>query len=300
MQPRPVTVRSRHDTHQDASGLGRVDVSDDDLTLADAAAAAGLHYMTLYRYVRTGRLPATRQGREWRIARRHVDALTAPRELPRRRRIGQELVRRRLEDRMLAGDEAGAWRIVEDAMASGMAPADVHLRLLVPALADIGEGWARGELRVADEHRASAVAGRLVGRLGPTMSRRGGRRGAVVVGAVTGDAHALPTAIAADLLRGARFDVVDLGADVPVESFVQAAVEAVRLRAVVVSVAVLPHPRRLSAICRAVRAEVGVPVLVGGPACDPAAAERAGADAQVALDRLAEEVLARGRAERRT
>jgi methanogenic corrinoid protein MtbC1 len=118
----------------------------------------------------------------------------------------------------------------------------------------------------------------------------------VVVGAVTGDTHALPTAIAADLLRGSRFEVVDLGADVPVESFAQAAAEAVRLRAVVVSVAVLPDPTRLAAICGAVRAAAGVPVLVGGPACDPTTAERAGADAHVDLDRLADEVVARARA----
>lgn len=270
-------------------------MSDDELTLADAAAEAGLHYMTLYRYVRTGRLPATRHGREWRIARRDVDALTSPAEAPRPRRSGTAALRRRLEDRMLAGDEAGAWRIVEDALAAGTSPATVHLRLLVPALSDIGERWARDELRVADEHRASVVAGRLIGRLGPQLRTRGARRGTVVVGAVTGDTHALPTAIAADLLRGARFEVVDLGADVPLESFVQAAAEADRLLAVVVSVATLPDPERLSAICTAVHAAADVAVLVGGPACDAATAEEAGADAHVDLDGLVDAVAAEAR-----
>ena len=274
-------------------------MSDDDLTLADAAAEAGLHYMTLYRYVRTGRLPATRRGREWRIARRDVDALTSPDEAPRPRRSGTAALCRRLEDRMLAGDEAGAWRIVEDALAAGTEPATVHLRLLAPALAEIGDRWARGELRVADEHRASVVAGRLIGRLGPQLRTRGARRGTVVVGAVTGDMHALPTAIAADLLRGGRFEVVDLGADVPVESFVQAAAEADRLLAVVVSVASLPDPERLTAICTAVHAAADVAVLVGGPACDARSAEQAGADAHVDLERLVEEVAARARDLRR-
>ena len=274
-------------------------MSDDDLTLADAAAEAGLHYMTLYRYVRTGRLPATRHGREWRIARRDVDALTSPADVPRPRRSGTAALRRRLEDRMLAGDEAGAWRIVEDALAAGTEPATVHLRLLAPALSEIGDRWARGELRVADEHRASVVAGRLIGRLGPQLRTRGARRGTVVVGAVTGDMHALPTAIAADLLRGARFEVVDLGADVPVESFVQAAAEADRLLAVVVSVASLPDPERLAAICTAINAAADVAVLIGGPACDAATAEAAGADAHIDLDGLVEEVAARARDLRR-
>lgn len=270
-------------------------MSDDELTLADAAAEAGLHYMTLYRYVRTGRLPATRHGREWRIARRDVEALTSPPAAPRPRGSGTAALSRRLEDRMLAGDEAGAWRIVEDALAAGTEPATVHLRLVAPALSEIGDRWARGELRVADEHRASVVAGRLIGRLGPQLRTRGARRGAVVVGAVTGDAHALPSAIAADLLRGARFEVVDLGADVPVESFVQAATEADRLRAVVVSVASLPDPGRLADVCAAVRAATRVAILVGGPGCDAATAEAAGADARVELDELVDEVSARAR-----
>ena len=199
--------------------------------------------MTVYRYVRTGRLPATRHGREWRVAYRDLDALRSPPDRTGRRPPATPSARRRLEARMVAGDEPGAWRIIEDTLASGTDPASVHLRLLVPALASIGDRWAQGELRVGDEHRASAVAARIVARLGPRLQPRGPRRGTVVVGAVTGDRHALPTAIAADLLRGAGFDVVDLGADVPAESFVQAASEAHRLQAVVVSVATLVDAR---------------------------------------------------------
>ena len=33
----------------------------EDLTLDEVASALGLHYMTVYKYVRTGRLPARRQ-----------------------------------------------------------------------------------------------------------------------------------------------------------------------------------------------------------------------------------------------
>ena len=71
---------------------------------------------------------------------------------------------------MVAGDEAGAWAVLEAALASGVAPADAHMDLLVPALDSIGEQWARGVLTVADEHRASVVAQRLIGRLGPQFA----------------------------------------------------------------------------------------------------------------------------------
>jgi excisionase family DNA binding protein len=267
-------------------------VAADDVGLADAAAELGVHYMTLYRYVRTGRLRATRDGREWRVARRDLRRLTEV-QPTRGRRAAPGRLRRRLADRMVAGDELGAWRIVEDALASGADPADLHLRVLVPVLADVGQRWAAGTLTVAEEHQASVVAGRIIGRLGPRLRAPGARRGTVVVGAVTGDTHALPTAIAADLLRAARYDVVDLGADVPAASFAATVRSSTRLRAVVVSVASLPAPSRLTKVCRAVRAEADVPVLVGGPACEPEIAARCGADACVTLDALVDEVLAR-------
>ena len=37
------------------------------ISLQEAADALGVHYMTAYRYVRTGRLPAVKDGAEWRV-----------------------------------------------------------------------------------------------------------------------------------------------------------------------------------------------------------------------------------------
>ena len=37
------------------------------LTLLQVADKLGVHYMTVYRYVRTGRLPATRVGGIWQV-----------------------------------------------------------------------------------------------------------------------------------------------------------------------------------------------------------------------------------------
>ena len=45
------------------------------VTLQEAAQQLGLHYMTVYRYVRTGKLPATQDGLIWRIRASDVNAL---------------------------------------------------------------------------------------------------------------------------------------------------------------------------------------------------------------------------------
>ena len=48
-----------------------------DLTLQQAADELGVHYMTAYRYVRTGRLPARRVASGWRIAPSDLAAIVA-------------------------------------------------------------------------------------------------------------------------------------------------------------------------------------------------------------------------------
>jgi methanogenic corrinoid protein MtbC1 len=192
----------------------------------------------------------------------------------------------KLAARMVAGDEAGAWAVLEASLASGVTAADAHLDLLVPALDTIGEQWARGVLTVADEHRASVVAQRLIGRLGPQFARRGRKRGTVVLGMPAGEQHSLPGAILADLLRGAGFEVLDTGADTPPESFAETAVAANRLVAVLLGVTTTGRDATVRATIRTLRREgVDVPVLLGGAAiADEAHARRLGADAWSGVD----------------
>jgi excisionase family DNA binding protein len=256
------------------------------ISLHEAARRLDVHYMTVYRYVRTGRLPAERDGANWTIDPADLERMRAPG--PARRGAGAirsegsaQLVRR-----MVAGDEAGAWNTVEAALASSLEPADVYHELLVPALRDIGAGWEDGSLSIADEHGATAVAQRIIGRLGPRFARRGRKRGAVVLGAPPGDEHGLPSAIVADLLRAARFEALDLGANVPAESFVDAARDANRLVAVLIGATTPGRDQSVRASIRALRAAgVDVPVLVGGGAIDDDAhARRLGADGRTGPD----------------
>ena len=48
-----------------------------DLTLQEAADLLGVHYMTAYRYVRTGRLPGTRVGAHWHVRHADLDKIAA-------------------------------------------------------------------------------------------------------------------------------------------------------------------------------------------------------------------------------
>jgi excisionase family DNA binding protein len=265
------------------------------LTLQQAADTLGVHYMTAYRYVRTGRLPAVKVGVEWRVDEGDLAKIrsgpqtdrsqngrpqaSGPKHRPRRWAVEQ------LMARLVVGDEPGVWAVIESSLASGAEPGEIHLNLLAPALALIGDRWATGEVTVAEEHQASVVAQRVIGRLGPMFARRGRRRGTVVIGTPAGELHSLPGAMVADELRAARFDVIDLGSNMPAQPFGEAAGLAIRLVAVLIG-ATIAQDEAISEVVAAARAVVpGVPVLVGGAAVsDKASALALGADGWSGLD----------------
>jgi len=143
----------------------------------------------------------------------------------------------------------------------------------------IGQQWRDGRYSVDDEHVATAVALRLVSRLGARFSRRGPRRPTVVLGTPPGELHSLPTAMAANVLRGQGYEVVDLGANVPVEAFATAVSKATRPLAVAVAITAGDHDRSVRAIVRELKkSSPQVAVLVGGAGIEGAAhAERLGA-----------------------
>lgn len=241
---------------------GRSSSSSPPLTLNAVAEELGVHYMTAYRYVRTGRLPAAKVGGGWLVERDDLDAFRAdPTPRSTTDRVDWSA---RLGDRLIEGDENGAWTVIEDSMASGLTPRAVYLDVLSPALAAIGAGWAAGEVTIAEEHRATAVTNRLIGRLGPRFNRPGRTRGTIVIGAVAGDQHAVPIAMAADPLRERGFTVMDLGADSPVESFLDAAQLADRLVAVGISSTATDTDDQVIATIEAVDREIGCPVVIGG------------------------------------
>lgn len=266
------------------------------LSLAEAAQLLDVHYMTVYRYVRTGLLPAQRDGGTWRVARSDLAAMreAAAAQPATRARRGR---RSSLEGRLLAGDEAGAWAVMEAALASGTGPESLLVDLLAPTLQSVGDRWESGELTVADEHRASGVAIRLVSRLGARFNRRGVKRGTVVLAAPAGELHGLPVAIGANVLRWHGYEVVELGADTPASALAAAvtAESSARGSALLAVAVACTAGGSVEAAAEAVAAlrEAGcsVPVMIGGAAVlDAQVARRAGAD--VYSGRRADELLA--------
>jgi excisionase family DNA binding protein len=247
------------------------------LSLKDVAERLEVHYMTAYRYVRLGMLPATQQGRSWVV--RADDLAVFAETPPSATQRGDAPWDERLLSRMLEADVSGAWALTEAALASGMKPSEAFDALLVPALRNVGEMWANGEIGIADEHAASQVATRIVALLAPRMARRGVRRGTVVLGSTQTEAHSIASSIAANLFRAAQFHVVDLGVNLPPESLAASVAGRDQVSMVAISVTMRGQEIEIARSVAAVREVSKATVIIGGAGTDQTGAKAAGADA---------------------
>jgi excisionase family DNA binding protein len=258
------------------------------LSLHEAAGLLGVHYMTIYRRVRLGILPARKISGTWLVDPADLERATTTPDRGRRRRGGSHprasIWQQRLQARMLGGDVAGSWQVIEAAMASGFEPGEIYVRILAPSLHTIGASWQSGRVSIDQEHLASSVAATLIGRLGPRFVRPGRKKGVVIVAMPPGERHGLGVAMLADIIADAGYGVLNLGPDTPTVSLVAAMRDAGSLAAVVVSV--VDIERRAAAgrhLAAARRERPSVPRLVGGHAVpDEGLALDLGADGWVA------------------
>lgn len=260
----------------------------DFLTLQAAADRLGVHYMTAYRYVRLGQLAAHKEGGTWRIAEgdlelfQHENGSECSPAVSRRNAPWHQ----RFENRLLEGDQSGAWKVIEAAMSAGITPLGVYEEVFVPALRSIGDRWADGEIDVGEEHQASAIVGRLIGRLGPRFYRRGRRRGSVAVAAPPGELHGLGLAMTCDVLHSGGYAALDLGPDLPVEALDHALQRLPEIAGVCIGVMnsdALDECRRMVVAARR-RLPDSAPVVVGGGAiADEGHARRLGAERAATL-----------------
>ena len=198
-------------------------VHHDWLDLGLVAERVGVHYQTVYRWVRAGKLPAVIVGGRYRVDPKELVNLRQARNTPTPGRAPGVRRLARAADRMHAalvvGDELEARDLAQGLIAEGTPVADLIQRVIVPPLRRIGQDWHDGHLTIWVEHRASAITERILGEVAPRP--RGRRRGMVMVAAVAGDRHSLATTMAAVTLRGDNWFVHHLGADMPPDELVR-------------------------------------------------------------------------------
>jgi len=139
----------------------------------------------------------------------------------------------RLYQAMLDLEDEEVFRLLQEGIDAGVAPMDMVIEALSPALNTIGELVKQHERAVSDMILAGETMSDAVRTLLPVMEAGGQSTGdTMVIGTVKGTRHNVQgKEIVAAMFTGAGYRVVDIGEDVPASEFVEA-VQVLKARVV--------------------------------------------------------------------
>jgi len=186
-----------------------------------------------------------------------------------------------LYDAILNGQPAAASAAVQKALAEGASALDLVQQHMVPAMDEVGRRFECEEYFVPELLLAARAMKAALGSIRPLLAASGAQpAGRVVIGTVKGDLHDIGKNIVSAMLEGGGFEVIDLGADVPADVFVETARES-RAHLVCLSTLLtvtMPSMRSTVAAIRAAGLPSQVKVMVGGAPVTQRFADEIGAD----------------------
>lgn len=129
----------------------------------------------------------------------------------------------RLHGAILNGDVTTAVAATKDALAEGRLPMEIITGFMVPAMDEVGRLFECEEYFVPELLLSARAMKASMELLRPLLVAQGTEPiGRVIIGTVKGDLHDIGKNLVASMLEGGGFGVVDLGANVPPEAFVEA------------------------------------------------------------------------------
>lgn len=165
---------------------------------------------------------------------------------------------------LLEGRAEDAVQLVLDEADAGADVSALELEVLAPAQLEVGTLWHRGEIRIAEEHVATAIVQNAAALLRQRIPRPADDARRVAVAAIGTNTHELGARFVSDHFALAGWQTLFLGTDTPPQEIAWAAREF-RADAVAVSVALVLQVRLAAQLVRDVRESApGVPVIVGG------------------------------------
>ena len=189
---------------------------------------------------------------------------------------------KRIATHLEAGEEEPVRELTARALAEGQAPGRVLDEGLIAGMNVVGERFREREIFLPDVLLAARAMRAGLEVLEPVLARDGvPSAGKVVIGSVRGDLHDIGKNLVGILLKGAGFEVVDLGNDVAPERFVE---EALARGAPVIGMSALltttmPAMKEVVDLLRARGMADRVRTIVGGAPVSETFARAIGADA---------------------
>lgn len=187
----------------------------------------------------------------------------------------------KLYDAVLNGDHKTAAAIAKEAVEEGCDALGLVSGYMVPAMDEVGRRFECEDYFVPELLLSARAMKAALEHIRPLLAAQGAQpSGRVLIGTVKGDLHDIGKNIVSAMLEGGGFEVIDLGADVSPERFV----EAVRTRDVnlvclsALLTVTMPSMRNTIQALEAAGIRDRVKVLVGGAPVTAEFAHDIGAD----------------------
>jgi 5-methyltetrahydrofolate--homocysteine methyltransferase len=175
-------------------------------------------------------------------------------------------------------DEEQVLSLVKEGLDNGKSPLEI-VASLQKGMTEVGNLFESGEFFLSELVMCGEIMKGAMDILEPHLVNSDvENKGNIVIGTVQGDIHDLGKNIVVMLLKGAGYNVIDLGVDVPVQKFVDA-VKDTKAPLVGMSVLLTGCQENMKHTIDAIRAEgLDTRVIIGGNYVDEYVKEYVGAD----------------------
>jgi len=172
--------------------------------------------------------------------------------------------------------------LVEQAIEQGIDPKEIVLEALTKSMEEVGEKFERDVYLIPDMLASAECVGVAMDILSPHLMKAGVKsKGTFVIATVAGDLHDIGKNIVAIMLKGAGYQIIDLGTDVSADRII-GAVKENEAPFIGLSALLTTTMRVMAEVVRKLEQEGlrdQVKVLIGGAPTSAAFAQEIGADA---------------------
>lgn len=129
-----------------------------------------------------------------------------------------------IKDAIFNGDIAETPKLVRRAIEEAESPEDILEKGLIAGMDEVGKKFKANEIFVPEVLISAKAMHAALDILEPFLADTGVKpKATVIVGTVKGDLHDIGKNLVVMMLKGAGFNVIDLGIDVPAKSFIEKA-----------------------------------------------------------------------------
>ncbi len=185
-----------------------------------------------------------------------------------------------LADSIIKGDQAQALEITKMALSEGTGAKKVLNEGLIAGMDVVGDRFKKNEVYIPEVLIAARAMKTAMEVLEPELVKAGVEPiGRFLIGTVQGDLHDIGKNLVAMMLKGAGFEIVDLGVDISPDAFVEQA-KSTGVNLIGMSALLTTTMPSMETTIKALKdARIDAKIMIGGAPVTQGYADKIGADA---------------------